>query len=299
MIEKGDTIPAGAGGNDYPPHFVFKACATAFAARIVQTDIEKLKERLPIGVIEGQCSLPVFGGPAHAAAQGSDPELRDLFEYGQCSSHCEGKQAGPGHETTVAVSLDGLRITNRESVEHARGADRPFLHLEAGRLAFELKSRHPWPRRGKPSIGFTGAPVYQGLRLASRDIELELAGDWIRPAHLDDLEDRFRKDRKFFDKYCDRIVRRKGSRRPVFGQCLPRCGDSVVTSIVRSIRWGDQKIDGHVLQLAGFGTIFFGETRIAQEERRISMLRIKLGCGTGGDGSGPDGGSNGSGDPPN
>ena len=54
----------------------------------------------------------------------------------------------------------------------------------------------------------------------------------------------------------------------------------VQCSIVRSITWGGQKIAGHVLTKKGFGSIYFGEMLINENNRRVTLVRVKMGSDT-------------------
>ena len=56
--------------------------------------------------------------------------------------------------------------------------------------------------------------------------------------------------------------------------------------------------DGHVVWVPHFGKIFIGEVIIQRGYRRISMLRMELGCGTGGGGTVGGGEGNGGEIPP-
>ena len=73
----------------------------------------------------------------------------------------------------------------------------------------------------------------------------------------------------------------------------------IYTTIVERISWVGKpfpgsKIDGHVVTIPDFGTIFFGELLVGGSERRLTMVRFDMGSPIGGwaDGGGVD--SNGS-----
>jgi hypothetical protein len=42
------------------------------------------------------------------------------------------------------------------------------------------------------------------------------------------------------------------------------------------------EIPGHVLAVEGFGVIYFGEILLNDRERRVTMVRMKLGCANAG-----------------
>jgi hypothetical protein len=53
------------------------------------------------------------------------------------------------------------------------------------------------------------------------------------------------------------------------------------------------------LRIKDFATLYLGEYRISKFTRRLNMLRVELGCGTGGSVSFGEGGGNGQWEPPN
>jgi hypothetical protein len=59
-------------------------------------------------------------------------------------------------------------------------------------------------------------------------------------------------------------------------------------TIVKSIRWAGTPypgatIDGHVVTVPDFGTIYFGEVAVQKMSRRLTMMRLDLGSPVGGD----------------
>jgi hypothetical protein len=164
-------------------------------------------------------------------------------------------------------------VTNRPAPGQSGGPGP--IEFRAVALSLSMRSTHP--PKGQPRIEFIGRPLYDGLSLDGQPVQLELNDEFMQLARWRDLEHRFRTNRRFFDSCPFGLTNPK---RPLaFGQDIPySAGSYALCSFVRSIKWGGQTIPGHVLIQPGFGAIYFGEILLNDRERRVTMVRMQLGC---------------------
>jgi hypothetical protein len=144
-----------------------------------------------------------------------------------------------------------------------------------------MRSRHP--SEGQPAVEFAQRPQFVGLSLDGQSIEPQLNDDLMRLTRWQDLENEYRTNRKFFES-CS--FAQDSAKAPVaFGQPVPyTAGSYALASFVRSIRLGNVEIPGHQLAVRGFGVIYFGEILLNDRERRVTMVRVQLGCDNEGQG---------------
>ena len=109
-------------------------------------------------------------------------------------------------------------------------------------------------------------------------IEVEYNNDLNEAPTWSEFEKRFRGDREFFNRH-----QHPGKPEGVpFGDPVPRTsGGYASTSIVHRISWRNKVYEGHVLRLRGFGTIYFGEVLMNENNRRLTMVRLQMGSDLG------------------
>ncbi|MFN0106796.1 MAG: hypothetical protein ACKV2U_32475 [Bryobacteraceae bacterium] len=78
-----------------------------------------------------------------------------------------------------------------------------------------------------------------------------------------------------------------------------RIGDVKATLCPLDDECGGFPVVNGGIRLNNFGTLYLGEYRISKFARRLTMLRVELGCGTSGSLSSADGSGNGHWEPPN
>ncbi len=257
--------------NPFPRRFVFHG--NAVAAEVILKSIGGQPPPKPTQV-QGQSSLPTIGGHSESLVTSSDPAFAQVFSYGECRTQADGLLKGDTAVTTLSSSVEQIRIVNRPSAGETP-APQP-IEFRAGRLALAMRSTHP--ANGQAQIEFAAPPVFQDLSLAGRPLRIELRSRLMSLARLSDLDHAYRTDRAFFDDCRDGFMLPDPTRPPQFGSGLPTFRDHyVVTSIVRRIVWGNQQIEGHVLSVTGFGTIYFGEMLINEYNRRVTLVRMQLG----------------------
>jgi len=194
--------------------------------------------------------------------------FKDIFSWGQCVAQSQGDTNPDGsHVTTLTSSIQNISATNGPNV------------FTAGQLKLSLISVHP--QVGQPSITPTevilGGEV--GLSLNKTKITLTTTDldDFKKFGTLESFDAGFQRDETIYKKYRDRFLTREG-KPPEFKQPIPRlAGGYVLVSFVSSIKWGTRKIPGNVLQLDGFGSIFFGEVLMHENNRRFTLVRLQMG----------------------
>ena len=70
---------------------------------------------------------------------------------------------------------------------------------------------------------------------------------------------------------------------PLTQKTSKRGDDYQSFSIARSVKWGDQVIDGHILRLPGFGSVHFGEVFKEENGFRLTLVRLDMGSDTAAD----------------
>lgn len=263
------------GGNSklperFPKRFVFHGNAVAAGVFLTKIDQQPANRVSPV---QGQSSLPVIGGLSESSVPTSNPEFERFFSYRDATTRAEGIRKGDTAITTVSASLKNLRMVNRPSPDES--AEPREVVFRAGALALALRSTH---RRGQPKIEFENLPQADDLFLDEIPVQLEFRQAFLKLSRMQDLEEKFRTDKRFYAENRDAFMLVDPKRPPAFGQRIPRMnGGYAVCSIVKSIRWGDQTINGHVLTKTGFGSIYFGEMLVNDNNRRITLVRVKMG----------------------
>jgi hypothetical protein len=264
-----------------PQRFVYHG--NAVGATVHLTRVGNTKARF-IHSEYAQCSLPVIGGrsePAPVKPRIPD-NLRAVFDYDEAQTMADGQADSTGKSTTtiVQVLVKGVRITNRPEKGESESLE-PIV-FKAGVLSLAVRSRHP--HEGRPSIDFIKRPVFQGLSLNDMPIKIKLNTELMRVTRWSDLQERLRTDRDFFERSRDSFELPDPKRRLVFGRKLSLApGAHAHCSFVESVTWNGKVNRGHKLTVTGFGTIYFGEMLWNDRERRVAMVRIRLGSQNKGD----------------
>jgi hypothetical protein len=116
---------------------------------------------------------------------------------------------------------------------------------------------------------------------------MKLGGDRIEVVYNDDLDknptfsgfqDKYQTNKAFFNRHQNKLNPGNVS----FGDPIPRTpGGYAITSIVRQVKWRGKTYNGNTLTLAGFGTIYFGEVLMNENNRRLTMVRLHMGSDLG------------------
>jgi hypothetical protein len=159
--------------------------------------------------------------------------------------------------TTVTSTLYGLRVAGQR--------------LMVDRLHAALKSTHA-REGGEPSIVFTGTTI-ENLVLDNFPVQVEF-----------DYElEKYGTEREMVAAYAEGTLRgRIWETAPNAEQKegVPRVGGYIGCSIVRKITYDNPKANvyGHIIELPGFGVIKIGELLTRQDSKRLTLLRLVLGC---------------------
>jgi hypothetical protein len=242
--------------------FFFRGNAVPLGGRVISVAGKPAAQAVPTPCTS---SLPGVGGFSRAEATGSS--FQNIFTWGPCVTESRGDVLEDGSHVTMVTS----------SVMDATATNNP-IKFQAGELTAVVTSKYP--RRGLPSI-YLDKIVFggdKGLYLDGKRIEVHTdLDDFQRCAAFDQFEKSYRSDEGFYRKYALRTARSSG-KSAHFGEPLPRRpGGYVLTSIVNSIVWGDKTFPGHVLTLTGFGSIYFGEILLNEYNRRLTLVRLKMG----------------------
>lgn len=266
--------------NLFPRRFVFHGNAVAAGVYLTKVDNEEMSVVQPV---DGQSSLPVIGGWSENTVQAPrfHPAIAKVFAYSAATTLAEGHLIdGKIAATRVRATVSAVQVTNTPSHDEP-GAGTPIV-FKAGMLTLGLNSTHP-SEDDQPSIVFAEPPLYQDVSFNGEPVVPVLNEELMAQSRWDDLEKNFRTNRKFFDSCRNSFAPLNPKRPPAFGQKIPFArGSYAQCSFVRSIRWGDREIPGHVLALRGFGVIYFGEMLVNDRERRVTMVRMQLGSGNAG-----------------
>jgi hypothetical protein len=258
----------------FPRRFVFHGNAVAASFFLTKIDGVELEEPA-IHPVTGQSSLPVIGGRSESEVltPSIPAQMASVFSYAGARTMAQGAFQGKNAVTTVEASVSAVRVANRPAA--GESDDLSPIEFRAGALSLSLRSTHP--PKGLPRIEFAETPQFADVSLNGQPVALELNTELMKLSRWDDLQKRFCTNRKFFESCA--FGTGDSKRTLAFGDEIPYSSDSyALCSFVRSVRVGDQQIQGHAIYVAGFGTIYFGEIILNDRERRVTMVRIELGC---------------------
>jgi hypothetical protein len=257
------------------PRFIFHGNAMPFGARI-----EAINDKPHLELVKGPpaAALPVTGGWSIATSTGSS--CHDVFKWGATVADCKGEWLGGlQYRTTIVSSVSDVYAKNDPHV------------FEATRIELRMVSNHDGLDK-QPSIVPTEIG-FEGMRLDGEPIAVPFDNDLTRFPTFAEFEREYQSNESFFGKYQSCLKHPQGTGR--FGDPFPRTsGGFVATSFVRSVAWKGETFLGNALPLKGFGTLFFGEVLCNENNRRITMVRLALGCAvqaTGGCGEGDPNGT--------
>jgi hypothetical protein len=210
-------------------------------------------------------ALAVVGGFSRSEGSASTPH--EAFGWGATLAEAKGELLANGHyQTIVTSSISTVRARNDHHV------------FEADILRATLVSTHA---NLKPASILIREAVFGqnlGMRLDGDRIEVESNDDLNSAPTMEAFEERYQSNREFFRRH-------QHSSKPgrlSFGDPIPRSpGGYALTSIVQQVRWRGKTFEGNALTLAGFGTIYFGEVLMNENNRRLTMVRLRMGSDIG------------------
>jgi len=186
--------------------------------------------------------------------------------------------------------------------------------LFADRIAMHLSTNHP-PDAYYPTVSFDGTE-FVGLHANACELtpELDLSAfetdgypdqSWLYNPRLREFA------RNQSSELAAGAARVVGKNIPFFDRLLKRHSDdgpnsdkaiaargNIICTVVKKIQVAgictDTTVVGNALHIADFGRVILGELIVDGNSFNLTMLRVDLGSGTTGRGSGPQGGANGS-----
>jgi hypothetical protein len=240
------------------PRFIFHGNAMPFGGRIVNIAGKPFLDTIPGAP---SAALTVAGGRSRATSRGSS--YRDFFRWGATLADAKGELRADGHYIT--------RVTS--SITDFQAKNKPFL-FEADDLRMTMVSDHYV--EGQPTIIPTQT-LFGGMRLDGKPLELEWDDDLASYPTFNHFQEKYRSDEGFFRKY--RTGAKQATDAAGFGEPLTRTpGGFVAFSFVRRIFWNKKKILGNHLYLRGFGSLYFGEVLMSESNRRVTTVRLVMGC---------------------
>ena len=212
--------------------------------------------------VENLCSLastalPITGGVA--SAREVNFKYRDILSFCNAETHLVGQETGePGvHNTLTTTTIEGLNVMN------VLMADRVVLRMASKHYMDQTEAVHT----------FVGSHI-ENLRIGGHPVDIkydaEVLADW----------DTFSKAKSGFQK-------RRPDRKDLLEHTLPM---SIISTL--SVPPG-MASEGNRIDFPEFGSIYLGEVFIKEGQRRITMMRLALGCPVRGDICIADGDGNG------
>jgi hypothetical protein len=209
-------------------------------------------------------SIPALASTALAITGGVAVAREEYFKYREILSFCSAEthlvgNAGsePGvHTTLTTTTIEGLNIMNV---------------LMADRIVLRMSSRH-FMDDTEASLTFVGSHI-ENLRIGGHPVDISydagVLADW----------DTFSKAR---DGFAKRFPNKKDP-----GATLPM---SIVSAVSAP---PGVTAEGNRLDFPEFGSVYLGEVFVKEGQRRITLMRVALGCAVKGDVTIADGDGNG------
>lgn len=208
--------------------------------------------------VQAASALPTIGGYGNARVENFrlDHHIQFKAGYSHVAGSKQQKDDDEFHTTLVAAAVEGLNFMDV---------------LTAERVVLRLSGQHLYPE-DESKFSFLGSTI-ENLRICGHAVEIELNDRLF--AHLDT----FAKVKKELetDKEFKKIAEdpfRSGTPTKL------RNGSGVVhCSLVKKIKTKAPgvSVDGHAMDVPGFGRIYFAEALISPNKRTLTMLRFELG----------------------
>lgn len=204
----------------------------------------------------GSATLAITGG--YNSSRISNFRHRDILSLRSGYTMVTGRKSVDGErfETVVTSVVENLNIMGVVTVD---------------RIVARVSSFHPDQDNAEPSITPLGSH-FQGLRVNGRDVSFTcLADDFKGLETYSGMECKLREDKQLRQ------------------QVIPGNGwdekGMVPLSLVRDLTWGKEECaaGGNRLEVEGFGVVHLAELIASRHTRRLTMLRVELGCAADGD----------------
>jgi hypothetical protein len=272
----------------HPARHVFHGHATGVAAHI----------RRPgdAAALHSSAALPVIGGHYESKVGPKRIGKWASFQSAHTSVHGDYVDERQGVATTRGKVAFHRAPTATRVAGRVRGLDIlgrvQIADMSLGLIASSARGK------GQPSIRLEGNRI-KGVTIDGAQLKITLAEDFYSKH---DTHEKLRKAHKKLPEQHARMFlpARAGDEKVI---SFPEANGTVKCTIVQKMEWvgkphRNAKIHGHVVELPGFGSLYFGEMLLTGNSRRLTILRCQLGSPVGGEFMALDGGSNGDTFPP-
>ncbi len=252
------------------PPYLGHASAVALAGHVDRVaDRPGRDAHLPVNVpLDGvSCSLPLNGGRASTTRT----RLNTMYR-GQSLASCAWARA------EVSLRLADEQVTTRAAASTADVYLGLFEKLSIQQCSAEITSLASRTTPSAPERFTLARPVLEGVAFQDEPLELELAPDL------------FRKD-DTYEQVVDFVNSGEGESYLLPHSRLQKgdsaaAGKRIALHIVRSLKWGGHTIveqrggkrRSNGAYLPEIGQVYFGEMLIDPDSRRLTLIRIQLGC---------------------
>ncbi len=205
--------------------------------------------------IQASVALPMDGGYGSARVDGF--KYRELLSFGSAHSVVIGaySDADKAWQTLATTTIENLNVLGV---------------VTADRIVARMTSKHP-ANGGEPSIIPLGSS-FENLRIAGVSVEMDLATDLLsKLGTFTGLQKAYTSDRKSLDPLL--MVESDGKTLPQSKAGM--CG----VTLVRGCSYRDKSsVTKNSIKVDHFGTVHLAEMFVSGNARRLTMLRIELGC---------------------
>src|SRR6201996_405605 len=227
-------------------------------------------------------SLPIIGG--FSSARTENYRLRDLVSYRSAHSYVSGIQTAEETHTVASSTIEGLNILDV---------------ITADAIVGRLSSKHG--KTGQPEIITLGS-TFINLKIAGKPVEVDLENDVFiaHPtydklvSHLDPqgkqakAAARAKSSAKF--RYAWGQSNDQPPQQLEKGMLIPTGADSHLangilhTSLVKQVRpvgsnnSAQELPYAYAIQIPHVGRVYLGELFVTGDSKRLTMLRVDLGC---------------------
>jgi len=218
----------------------------------------------------GASVLPSIGGLSESEVSDRRfeipyPPARTFLTVGRIRTRAEGTVDGAGYRTETEAEIESIAFLDKLRIDRVR------FHMLSVRDRIDAE----------PQLSTTGNRI-EGVHLGGATVRVEL-DDTLLPWFATGKQ----------------IERNFG---PYTGNQIQNVGGTYYFNIVKSLEVMDrdkesnliEQVAPNALRWAGFGTIFFGELIVKNDDRQVIMVRLEMGYDVGGSGTVGDGHSNGS-----
>jgi hypothetical protein len=195
---------------------------------------------------QASVSLSQTGGESYAIVRNFD--WKGIFRFDEAAAYVTGSEDHDSYNTLATVTVRGLNIANM---------------VTADLIIARVSSRHDRNSddmiNGEGSITLEGS-AYQNLRVAGRHVSARLATPDCSNVTFEEALDFTREQRGFVN----------------------AATNTASCSLATGATAEDLKVEHGKIVLPEFGTIYLAGVIFKPSYRRISMLRVELGCPLGG-----------------